>query len=65
MLRMTAPKKDRHKKKTVSWRLPQDILDQLAELSDRTRRTQTMEVVIALEKHLEDSRRSKKSDPAD
>jgi hypothetical protein len=43
---------DRHQQKTVSFRLPGPLVEQLRALAGRNRRTQSGELQIALEKHL-------------
>ena len=51
MLTMARPKGER-KRRAVSYRLPENLLDQLDKLTDETRRTATAELEIALEAHL-------------
>jgi hypothetical protein len=46
------PKRDRHRKKTYAMRLSELLMGQMRSLSDRNRRTVTMEVTIALEEYL-------------
>ncbi len=43
---------DRHKQKTVSFRLPEDLMELFRALASRNRRTLSGEVRIAIEKHL-------------
>jgi predicted DNA-binding protein len=43
---------DRHKQKTVSFRLPEGLMDSFRKLADRNRRTLSGEVRIAIENHL-------------
>ncbi len=45
-------KAGRSKKKVVTMRLDEPLVEQLKELAERNRRTATMEVTIALECHL-------------
>lgn len=51
---MPKPKRstDRHKQKTVSFRLPEELMDSFRSLADRNRRTLSGEVRIAIENHL-------------
>lgn len=51
---MSRPKKksDRHKHKTVSFRLPDELMAQFRLLARRNRRTLSGEAEIALESHL-------------
>jgi hypothetical protein len=51
---MPKPKRstDRHKQKTVSFRLPEALMDSFRSLADRNRRTLSGEVRIAIENHL-------------
>lgn len=51
---MPSPKKiaDRHKQKTVSFRLPEGLMECFRELASRNRRTLSGEVRIAIENHL-------------
>jgi predicted DNA-binding protein len=48
------PKKtsDRHKQKTVSFRLPEPLMELFRTLAERNRRTLSGEVRVAIEKHL-------------
>lgn len=50
LLVATKPKRAR---RSVNYRLPEDLLDQLDKLTDETRRTATAEIELALESHLE------------
>jgi predicted transcriptional regulator len=43
---------DRHMKKTYAMRLDEQLMEQVKLLAERNRRTSTMEVTIAIEKHL-------------
>lgn len=43
---------DRHKQKTVSFRLPEDLMESFRTLAIRNRRTLSGEVRIAIENHL-------------
>lgn len=43
---------DRHKQKTVSFRLPEPLMDSFRRLASRNRRTLSGEVRIAIENHL-------------
>jgi hypothetical protein len=43
---------DRHKQKTVSFRLPETLMDAFRDLANRNRRTLSGEVRIAIENHL-------------
>jgi hypothetical protein len=43
---------DRHKRKTVSFRLPEKLMKQLRLLAQRNRRTLSGEAEVALENHL-------------
>jgi hypothetical protein len=43
---------DRHTQKTVSFRLPESLMEQLRALADQNRRTLSGEVRVALESHL-------------
>jgi predicted DNA-binding protein len=43
---------DRHKQKTVSFRLPQELTSRLRTLAKRNRRTLSGEAQLALEYHL-------------
>ena len=43
---------DRHKQKTVSFRLPESLMELFRTLADRNRRTLSGEVRIAIENHL-------------
>jgi hypothetical protein len=43
---------DRHKRKTVSFRLPEQLMDQLRALARKNRRTLSGEAQIAFEQHL-------------
>ena len=51
---MSRPKKNagKHKQKTVSFRLPDDLMAQLRGLAKQNRRTLSGEVQLALENHL-------------
>jgi hypothetical protein len=51
---MPSPKKnaDRHQQKTVSFRLPENLMESFRALADRNRRTLSGEVRIAIENHL-------------
>jgi hypothetical protein len=51
---MPKPKRsiDRHKQKTVSFRLPEELMESFRALADRNRRTLSGEVRIAIENHL-------------
>jgi predicted transcriptional regulator len=51
MVAMARPKGAK-KRRGVSYRLPEDLLDQLDKLTEKTRRTATAELEIALEAHL-------------
>jgi predicted DNA-binding protein len=44
--------KGKRKRRTVSYRLPEVILEQLDKLTEETRRTATAELELALEAHL-------------
>jgi hypothetical protein len=51
---MAQPKKtsDRHKQKTVSFRLPEHLMEVFRTLAEQNRRTLSGEVRIAIENHL-------------
>jgi hypothetical protein len=51
---MARPKKksDRHRHKTVSFRLPQPLVEQLRDLAVRNRRTLSGEAQLAFENHV-------------
>jgi TraY domain-containing protein len=51
---MTRPRKqpDRHRQKTVSFRLPEELMGQLRRLAERNRRTLSGEARVAFETHL-------------
>ena len=49
---MTLPKKLGGRQKTVSFRLPEDLMEQMRALAKENRRTLSGEVQIAIEKHL-------------
>lgn len=46
-------KSNHHKQKTVSFRLPDELMAQIRELAKKNRRTLSGEVQIALELHLQ------------
>lgn len=48
-----ARKKDTRSRRSVTYRLPEDLLAQLDKLSERTRRSLTTELEMALEAHLQ------------
>lgn len=52
---MAAPKKksNHHKQKTVSFRLPDDLMDDLRTLAKKNRRTLSGELQLAIERHLD------------
>lgn len=54
---MPRPRKqpDRHQQKTVSFRLPEALVEQLRDLAHRNRRTLSGEAQVAFERHLEKS----------
>jgi hypothetical protein len=52
MLPMPKRNSDRRKQKTVSFRLPEALMDLFRTLADRNRRTLSGEVRIAIENHL-------------
>jgi hypothetical protein len=43
---------DRHRQRTVSFRLPDEVMDELRILAKRNRRTLSGEAQLAFEKHL-------------
>lgn len=47
-----AKSKDSKPRRPVNYRLPEDLLAQLDKLTERTRRTATAEIELALEAHL-------------
>lgn len=51
---MAAPKNksNNHQQKTVSFRLPEELMTQLRELAKKNRRTLSGELQIAIEEHL-------------
>jgi predicted DNA-binding protein len=51
---MTRPRKqpDRHRQKTVSFRLPEELMAELRHLAERNRRTLSGEARVAFETHL-------------
>lgn len=51
MLLMARPKSKRNRR-SVSYRLPEDLLEQLDKLTEESRRTATAELEIALEERL-------------
>ena len=53
-MKMARPKKktDRHRHKTVSYRLPQPLVEQLRDLALRNRRTLSGEAQLAFENHI-------------
>lgn len=49
---LVARSKSSRARRGVSYRLPEDLLDQLDKLTEHTRRTATAELEIAIENHL-------------
>ena len=46
--------KKKRPRRSVNYRLPEDLLNSLDQLTDESRRTATAEIEIALEKHLKE-----------
>jgi hypothetical protein len=55
---MGRPKKtsNEHQRKTVSFRLPDELMEQVRTLAKRNRRTLSGEVQVAIENHLQGNR---------
>lgn len=49
---MAKKRKDRHKKIAFNHRIPKELDERFRRRAEETRRTLTMELIIALEKHL-------------
>ena len=64
---MAAPKKksNHHKQKTVSFRLPDDLMAKLRDLAQKNRRTLSGELQLAIEHHLQNNCDANSASPTD